>query len=622
MLQVLDVAMKRMGQRIVRHVMNPKAMERQKLLGWMDYDTREFKDGTLIAASRAVMKEALDVQSWVICDGDIDPEWIESLNSVLDDNHLLTMPNGERIQFNSNVNFVFESHDLQFASPATVSRMGMIFLSEEDVDIPSLVTSWVKKQPQDMQAKLAGWMDDLFYQALTWVQEANADVVKRTKVGLVQTGLSHLRSIQCKAEFVIGLIRGLGSNLEMQKRVEFAKQVFAWGGERPADVRLPLDSHYDRETGAVVGYQPAELKREVNEDGEETEAALSFRSPPLIFTQDVQRYGHLIEPWLRDLEPFILVGPEGCGKTLLLEHRFKALKGCSVTTINCSAETCAAHVIQKLNDSCAILSTPKGRVYRPKEGERLILFLKDLNLPRPDKYDTIQLIAFLQQLITYRGFYDDSLEWVHIERVQVVATMNPVTAVGRSQLSTRFTATVHVAYITYPDHEALIHIYAAFLTRVLHSAPRLLDEGTRDSTAVRKLTGTLVDVYEKVRAKLSVDDHRHYMFCPRDLTQWVFGLLRYDLASEAMLGVVAYEGRRLFGDRLVDAAGWRAFESILATTLRQQWKWEEKEAEEAVYFTSMAALSESASGAAPARAARLCAGVGSGAGKDEGGRVP
>lgn len=64
------------------------------------------------------------VKSWLICDGDVDPEWIESLNSVLDDNHLLTLPNGERISFGNNVNFVFETHDLRFASPATVSRMG------------------------------------------------------------------------------------------------------------------------------------------------------------------------------------------------------------------------------------------------------------------------------------------------------------------------------------------------------------------------------------------------------------------------------------------------------------------------------------------------------------------
>ena len=49
---------------------------------------------------------------WVICDGDVDPEWIESLNSVLDDNRLLTLPTGERISFGSNVNFIFETSDL------------------------------------------------------------------------------------------------------------------------------------------------------------------------------------------------------------------------------------------------------------------------------------------------------------------------------------------------------------------------------------------------------------------------------------------------------------------------------------------------------------------------------
>lgn len=69
-----------------------------------------------------------------MCDGDIDPEWIESLNSVLDDNRLLTMPSGERIQFGPNVNFIFETHDLSCASPATISRMGMIFLRSVSIE--------------------------------------------------------------------------------------------------------------------------------------------------------------------------------------------------------------------------------------------------------------------------------------------------------------------------------------------------------------------------------------------------------------------------------------------------------------------------------------------------------
>lgn len=70
----------------------------------------------------------INKRQWIIFDGDVDPEWVESLNSVLDDNRLLTMPSGERIQFGPNVNFLFETHDLSCASPATISRMGMIFL--------------------------------------------------------------------------------------------------------------------------------------------------------------------------------------------------------------------------------------------------------------------------------------------------------------------------------------------------------------------------------------------------------------------------------------------------------------------------------------------------------------
>lgn len=64
----------------------------------------------------------------------MDPEWIEALNSVLDDNRLLTLPNGERISFGGSrrVNLVFETHSLECASPATVSRLGIISVSSEE----------------------------------------------------------------------------------------------------------------------------------------------------------------------------------------------------------------------------------------------------------------------------------------------------------------------------------------------------------------------------------------------------------------------------------------------------------------------------------------------------------
>lgn len=68
---------------------------------------------------------------WIIFDGDVDPEWAENLNSVLDDNKLLTLPNGERLQIPPNVRLLFEVDNLIYATLATVSRCGMVWFSED-----------------------------------------------------------------------------------------------------------------------------------------------------------------------------------------------------------------------------------------------------------------------------------------------------------------------------------------------------------------------------------------------------------------------------------------------------------------------------------------------------------
>ena len=74
--------------------------------------------------------------------------------------------------------------------------------------------------------------------------------------------------------------------------------------------------------------------------------------------------------------------------------------------VHCSAQTSPMHVLQKLQQSCMVISSNTGRVYRPKDCERLVLYLKDLNLPKPDKWGTSQLIAFLQQVKTFFLEYD------------------------------------------------------------------------------------------------------------------------------------------------------------------------------------------------------------------------
>ncbi|CAK4090165.1 unnamed protein product [Aphanomyces euteiches] len=559
--QVLQTAMIQCGQLVKTHVMNPKSMPRERLLGHMDLDTREWHDGVLTDAARKVVKEPETTRSWIICDGDVDPEWIESLNSVLDDNHLLTLPNGERINFGPNVNFIFETHDLRFASPATISRMGMIFLSDEDMDMKRLVSKWLKTQPNS--DNLSKWIDELFVLAIDEVAKFDRTVATTT-VGTIMNGLSHVASATTRSEFVVALIRGLGANLSMAHRAAFAKSVFMFSNERPPDISAPLDCFCSGSS-----FSSYETKRTTYDD-----AKVSASS--VIQTISMQRGMHIVAPWVDKMMPFIVVGPEGAGKNMLIRQAFSSIKGVSFSVLHCNAQTTADHVIAKIAQSCSLFSTNKGRVYRPRDGDRLVLYLKDINLPKPDQYDTCMLIAFLQQLITFEGFYDPNLEFLGIERVQIVASMNAATTVGRHVLSTRFTAIVRVAYMDYPSGDELVAIYSTFLEAV----SALQDNSNRD-----KLAKSMVELYESIRSKFSVDDHRHYLFTPRDLTRWTFGLLRYDLSGEEVLDVLAYEARRLFRDRLVDADSKSKFDSALNTILKTQWRHHAKLQDS--YFTSL-----------------------------------
>ncbi|KAK3100036.1 hypothetical protein FSP39_013759 [Pinctada imbricata] len=572
--RILRKGLYKINKQVKKYTMNPKAMHRTQLLGQIDMDTREWTDGVLTYSARQVVKEPQEIQSWIICDGDIDPEWIESLNSVLDDNRLLTMPSGERIQFGPNVNFLFETHDLSCASPATISRMGMIFLSDEDTDIKALVNTWLSKLQDVEQDNMSGWIEDHFYRAVDWVLKQNDFVVETSLIGVVLNGLSHLHKVKNKAHFAVCLIHGLGGNLNEASREAFAKEVFSWTGEMPPDSRRPLDTYYDENMGRLMTYS---MENTVDLDADNFTALGA--SLPVIRTGDVQRGLDYFAPWLQhdNKQPFILVGPEGCGKGMLLKHCFEQLRSTQVAVVHCSAQTNPTHVLQKLSQTCMILNTNTGRVYRPKDCERLVLYLKDINLPKPDKWGTCQLIAFLQQVVTYNGFYDSNLEWVGLEGVQIVASMNAGTGLGRHKLTTRFTSVVRICCMGYPDKEQLQTIYNAYLTPIINrqlSRHPVWSNGSK----VYALAGSMVQLYEQLRSRFTVDDYSHYLFTPRDLTNWCLALLRYDLnagqksgSSDHLLEIWANEARRLFRDRVVGSDGLNKFDSILMSVIRADW---------------------------------------------------
>lgn len=153
-ISVLKSVLSSMSRVIRTYTISPKSMDRSTLLGHLDINTRQWFDGVLTQTAIAVNSEPPEVTSWIICDGDVDPEWIEALNSVLDDNKLLTLPSGWRIQFGSNVNFIFETHDLINASPATISRMGIVKFNAEDLNPSALLEPWLALQPNSDTLKL------------------------------------------------------------------------------------------------------------------------------------------------------------------------------------------------------------------------------------------------------------------------------------------------------------------------------------------------------------------------------------------------------------------------------------------------------------------------------------
>uniref|UniRef100_A0A8C7E017 Dynein cytoplasmic 2 heavy chain 1 n=1 Tax=Oncorhynchus kisutch TaxID=8019 RepID=A0A8C7E017_ONCKI len=310
-------------------------------------------------------------------------------------------------------------------------------------------------------------------------------------------------------------------------------QPYLFAIESPPDPRKPLDTYFDPESGRLCVYT---LERP---DGLSLEELTHTHTLPVIQTPDMQRGLHCFSHWLssQHRQPFILVGPEGCGKGMLLRYAFSRLRSTQVAVVHCSAQTSSRHVLQKLSQTCLLLSSNTGRAYRPKHCENLVLYLKDINLPKPDKWGTSNLIAFLQQVLTYHGFYDENLDWVGLENVQVVASMSTGGAVGRHTLTSRFTSIVRICTIDYPDREQLQTIYSAYLQPVLQRS--LGSQAAWASTGkTHQLAGSLVQVYEQVYS---------------------------------VLEVVAYEAKRLFRDRLVSSKDIHSFDNILSSVIRGDW---------------------------------------------------
>ncbi|CAF0789670.1 unnamed protein product [Didymodactylos carnosus] len=591
------------------HVIDPKAISKDDLYGFLDQNTREWTDGLFTHILRKIIdnvRSELSKRQWIIFDGDVDPEWVENLNSVLDDNKLLTLPNGERLSLPPNVRIIFEVQNLRYATLATVSRCGMVWCSQETVTCEMLLKYYLNKiqievlydiqtddesqqqQPRrqadtdelnvsivNLQKKIASILepyctsDGLIIEALNYAQTQqhimdfipsrclqtlfsmlNGVIRTIVKRQLFNDTLTPLTSQQMEQFVVKSLIIGCVWSFSGDSKLKYRQQLgeFIMNNVKnvpaPSDKSLPI---IDYEVTAEGEWQ-SWLQKVPRIDLEPDKVNATDLVIPTI---DTIRHEALLYTWLAERKPLLLCGPPGSGKTMTLFSALRALPTTEVIGLNFSCATTPELILKTFSHYCEYKKTPNGHVLAPTQiGKWIIVFCDEINLPDEDNYGTQRVIQFLRQCIEHGGFYriiDQT--WIKLERVQFVGACNPPTDPGRKPLNHRFLRHAPIVYVDYPGEISLKQIYGTLNRAMLKrfSSTKMCGDA---------LTNAMVEFFLLTQEQFTAEQQPHYIYSPREMTRWVRGINEavkplQDLNPNDLVRLWAHEALRLFHDRLI-----------------------------------------------------------------------
>ncbi|OTB20055.1 hypothetical protein K445DRAFT_313860 [Daldinia sp. EC12] len=583
----------------VSHIIDSKVMSKEALYGNLDSTTREWTDGLFTSILRKIVDNLRGEDSkrhWIVFDGDVDPEWVENLNSVLDDNKLLTLPNGERLNLPPNVRIMFEVETLKYATLATVSRCGMVWFSEDTVTPSMMVTNYLEKlravpfEDLDEDAAAAGQSPAKTLQ----IQGQVADLLHAylTTDNFILDALKQAETYNHIMEFTIArVLTTLFSllNKSVRDMIEY----------NAAHVDFPLDpeqieAYVSKKlllalVWALTGDCPLNDRKAF---GDNVGALASFGSPPIdgtsslidfdvtlpraewtpwqnevptievnthsitqtdvvIPTLDTVRHEDVLYSWLAEHKPLLLCGPPGSGKTMTLFSALRKLPNMEVVGLNFSSATTPDLLIKTFEQYCEYKKTLNGVMLSPTQiGRWLVIFCDEINLPAPDKYGTQRAISFLRQLVEHNGFWRTSdKSWVTLDRIQFVGACNPPTDAGRTPMGARFLRHAPLIMVDYPGELSLLQIYGTFNSAILKIIPALRGYS-------EPLTQSMVRFYLESQQRFTPKIQPHYVYSPRELTRWVRGVYEAirpleTLSIEGLIRIWAHEALRLFQDRLV-----------------------------------------------------------------------
>ncbi|XP_065175861.1 dynein axonemal heavy chain 2-like isoform X2 [Sycon ciliatum] len=558
------------------HPINPKSLSLGELYGEFDLSTNEWTDGVLSSVMRQICADEKPDEKWLLFDAPVDTLWIESMNSVMDDNKVLTLINGERISMPPQVSLLFETQDLSVASPATVSRCGMVYMDYSSLGYRPYVESWLQRRTEQRSIEPLRRLFDKHVPSLLEFKRVNCkETIPVAEINSI-TSLCTLVDALATAENGVNASDDEETYLRMLELWFLFSVIWSIAASVDEQGRKKIDAYYRELEGQFPAKDSIyEYQVDVRNKGWvmwEEQLRSSWRYPAnspfykiMVPTVDTVRYDFLVHSLISTGRPVLMTGPVGTGKTSVAGGVLQKLDSSkyNILMINMSAQTTSNNV-QEIIES-RVEKRTKG-VFVPIGGKKLLTFMDDLNMPAKDTFGSQPPLELVRQWMDY-GFWYDRLKQVPktVKDMFLMAAMGPPGG-GRTHISRRLQSRFSLINMTFPQDSQIKRIFGTMITQKLQD----FEEDVKPVGPI--ITQATLEIYQQISTKMLPTPAKiHYLFNLRDISKVFQGLLRanknYHDTKNAMIRLWIHESYRVFADRLIDDKDREGFQTMVSERL-------------------------------------------------------